>query len=391
MNSSLRIVHMLPALTKGGAERVALDLANASARAGHQVTMIAGWKVDEKVLRAHLDPGVSVVYITEKLSGKSQRYLAGLVWVLANRKWISVQDVLHLHLTQAAVLGSMLYTLRKLCRDAGPAIVETYHAVGMRIPDSLRSFHAWNCRRRDAIAVMALDPYWRKFIDSNPSLIAELIPNGVDAPIGPEPDCNVRSYLDSIGVPRSAKRIVGTVGQFRADRQPKTLMRILINVLKRTPKDVHVLMCGSGGELEIVRQLVAEAGLSDRFTLPGMVQEPRLAMSGMSLYLTLNVGPITGIAALEAAFCGVPIIALQLDPSAELTEADWIWSSADPDAVTQRAVTLLNDSRELLSVGLRQHSDAIVEYSVDTMYRRYIALYRQVLETRQTHSLASKE
>ena len=391
MSDVLSIVHMLPALTKGGAERVAVDLANASARAGHEVTLVAGWKVDEQVLRVRLNPGIRMIYMTETPGGKLQRYRAGLGWILANLSWLAGQDILHLHLTQAAVLGTILYTLRSLGWRKGPAIVETYHSVGMKIPERVRAFRAWNCRWRDAIAVMALDPYWRDFIARNPSLIAELIPNGVDAPVGAAPADDVRAYLNAVGVPRSARLIFGTVGQFRASRQPLTMARILIDVLKQTPDDVHALMCGSGTELESVRQLVSESGVSERFTLPGVVNEPHLAISGMSLYLTLNVGSITGIAALEAAFCGVPVIALQTNPSNEASEDDWIWSSSVPEALTQRTVMLLADPDERIRVGARQHGHAIAEYSVASMCRRYLALYRRVLEARRTTACVSKE
>ena len=36
----MNIVHVLPALTKGGGEKVAVDLANHAARTGHEVTML---------------------------------------------------------------------------------------------------------------------------------------------------------------------------------------------------------------------------------------------------------------------------------------------------------------------------------------------------------------
>lgn len=132
MTDVLRIVHMLPALTKGGAERVAVDLANASARAGHRVTLVVGWKVDELVLRVRLHPDIRVIYMTETPVGKLQRYRAGFGWLQANRAWLAAQDVLHLHLTHAAVLGTILYALRALSRAKIPAVTETYHSVGMK-------------------------------------------------------------------------------------------------------------------------------------------------------------------------------------------------------------------------------------------------------------------
>ena len=391
MSETLKIVHIIPALTKGGAERVAVDLANASARDGHSVTLVACWKFDEEVLRVQLDSEVQVVYITQFTSGRLLRYLAGLGWVLRNRRWLAAQDVLHLHLTQAAVLGTLFHALRSLGRDKGPAIIETYHAVGMKISQRMQTFHSWNCRRRDGIALMALDSYWRDFIVRNPKLVCELIPNGVDAPVGAEQSDSVRAYLDEIGVPQHATQIIGNVGQFRADRQPLTIARILIDVLKQTPDDVHALMCGSGSELEPVRKLVEAECLEKRFTLPGVVNEPRVAMSAMSLYLTINVGDITGIAALEAAFCGVPIVALQFDTNFKPVENDWIWSSAAPDAVSARIVALMVDHDQRRGIAAEQHAHAVAKYSVDGMKGRYITLYRRALEARSSFVSIKKE
>jgi glycosyltransferase involved in cell wall biosynthesis len=374
---------MIPALTKGGAERVAVDLANSSARDGHSVTLIVGWKVDENFLRVRLVPAVRVTYMNKFSRGKLRRYLVSMCWILKNYRWLATQDVLHVHLTMAAVLGTLLYGLRALSKGIRPAIVESYHAVGMNIPGLERAFHSWSLHWRDGIALIALDPYWRNFLDRNPSLVCELIPNGVDAPVGALPAANVRAYLNEIGVPHRATHIIGTVGQFRADRQPLTIARILIDVLKQTPDDVHALMCGAGSELEPIRALIKAEGLSTRFTLPGLVNDPRLAMSAMSLYLTINVGDTTGIAALEAAFCGVPVVALQFDPSHKPVDGDWIWSSAVPDAISCRILALLAAPEERAYIAAQQQAQAIAEYSVERMHSRYIDLYRRAHEASQ--------
>lgn len=382
MSAPLSIVQMIPALTKGGAERVAVDLANAGARAGHVVTVVAGWKVDEQVLRVRLDPAVRVKYMRETTGGRLQRYVAGFVWVLRNRQWLAEQDVVHVHLTQSSIFGTLIYSLRNWTEATKPAVIETYHSVGMKISDWARAFHAWNCCHRDGIAVMALDPYWRSFIARRPGCRAELIPNGVDAPVGAASPYQVRAYLDAIGVPSTANRIIGNVGQFRADRQPQIVARILIDVLKRTPENVHAMMCGSGPELDVVRALVANAGMVERFTLPGVVNDPRLAISAMHVFLTLNVGSITGVAALEAAFCCVPVVALQLDSTSNLTTEEWIWSSAAAEVVSERIKAMLDDSEGSAQVAARQHKHAISEHSIDEMFGKYLSLYRGVIAAR---------
>lgn len=383
MNTPLSIVHMLPALDKGGAERVVVDLANLGVAKGHEVSVLVGWKVDETLLRVRLNPAVNVIYMAESPGGKLGRYAFALFWVLRNLGWITRKDVLHLHLTQASLLGTVVYILRNATRKPKPAVVETYHSVGMKISDRLRAIHAWSSRHRDALVLMALDPYWRGFMARNPKLKVEFIPNGVDAPVGPATQEEVNAYLAQIGMPGTAKRIIGTVGGFRPSRRPETLARILIDVLKQTPDDVHALMCGRGTELDKVRALVEAEGMAHRFVLPGLVNEPRVAMSAMSVYLTVNVGEITGIAALEAAFCAVPVVAFQMVGSTESTNEDWIWSNAAPEAVADRIVALLAAPDERARIAEKQHAHVIAEYTAGSMHRKYIDLYRRAMGARR--------
>ena len=391
MTESLSIVHLIPALTKGGAERVAVDLANASARLGHEVTILVGWKVDEKILRVRIDPSISVIYMCETPGGRILSYVAALKWLWKHRKWLAEQQILHLHLTLAALLGTIIYSIR---RKERPVVIETYHSVGMPISQRLRSFHAWNCRRRDAVVLMANDAYWRDFKKKNQDIDIRFIPNGVDAPVGPATQEAVRVYLRRIGVPETAKRIIGTVGQFRSERRPQLMAQMFLDVLRDSPPDLHVLMCGSGPELDAVSAMVDAAGMSTRFTLPGVVNDPRLAMSAMSLYVTINVGEITGIAALEAMFCKVAVIAYQAESAVDslsdssftannkkqgAIDGQWIWSSPDPQAVVKKIKGFLESPKALEDVGSHQHNIVLSNYTVSGMIKRYIHLYQSTL------------
>ena len=73
----MNIVHVVPALTKGGAERVAVELANHAVGSGHKVTLLLGWSVDPLLLRKFLKVEVSVIYISK---GSTSRLDVTLSW-----------------------------------------------------------------------------------------------------------------------------------------------------------------------------------------------------------------------------------------------------------------------------------------------------------------------
>ena len=156
----MKIVHVVPALTKGGGERVAIDLANHAVDSGDQVSIIAGWPVESKLLLNAVNPKVSVCYVSQSKTSKIGRYFNLISWVIRNRFWLANQDILHCHLTYGSIFGTIVKILRN---GKQPSIIETYHAVGMPIPRLNRWLHALLAKYRDAIVLMAEDIFWCDF------------------------------------------------------------------------------------------------------------------------------------------------------------------------------------------------------------------------------------
>ena len=157
----MKIVHVVPALTKGGGERVAVELANNSVREGHTVTLIAGWSVDPMLLENEILPSVKVIHISSVSSSKIRRYVKMWTWLWRHRLWLAEQDILHCHLTYGAIFGTVVKVFRK---NMSPLVVETYHAVGMPISRMRRKFHSFLALQRDALVLMAEDGFWVDFL-----------------------------------------------------------------------------------------------------------------------------------------------------------------------------------------------------------------------------------
>ena len=77
----MKIAHVVPALTKGGGEKVAAELANHASRAGHKITMIVGWPVDPSLLRDKLLTDVKVVCVSKKLRSRTGRYFVLILYL----------------------------------------------------------------------------------------------------------------------------------------------------------------------------------------------------------------------------------------------------------------------------------------------------------------------
>ena len=137
---------------------------------------------------------------------------------------------------------------------------------------------------------------------------------------------------------------------------------------------------GDGPEIDRMKSLAAEHGLEGLVHLPGLVVNPRLAFSLIDLYVTLNVGTLTGIAALEAALTGCPVVAIQLSGEFQRRSEDWIWSSADPMETAGEIVRLLRSEQARRALAKNQSAHVRANHTTDVMAEAYYDLYRTARE-----------
>jgi len=377
----MKIAHVIPALTSGGAERVVVDLANAGIEAGHEMTVIAAVPAAPELVVRRLRPEVKRVYVGNRSVRDS--YLRLVPWLVRNRRWLFQQDIVHCHLTFGSLFGAVLQRMRSVLRSLGPAVVETYHAVGVAIPNLDRAVHARLMKGRDAIAFMAEDPYWRRYANARPAGAALTIPNGIAAPRRASEEA-VASYRQHAGIPPWAK-VIGTVSRLVPERRPQLLLLAFAEIARQLGPDVHMLIGGEGPERGALELMLRQLDIEEQVHMPGLVLDPAEPIGALDLFLTINVGPITGIAALEAVILGRPVIAVQLLDDYRMAPDDWIWSSSDPHAVAAEAVRLLKKDEAREALAKAQQAHAQVHHGVDRMADAYYALYREVLDKRSVN------
>jgi glycosyltransferase involved in cell wall biosynthesis len=377
--SPLKIIHVLPAFTKGGAEIVAVRLANWAADVGWEVAFVTAFPVDPSLLMNDLRPDIDVRHVASARDPKLLRYAKMLPWIAANRRWLFSADIVHCHLTFGSAFGTVLSGLRKLYRRRRPAILETYHAVGAPLPTGHGALHRWLARRQDGFVSMASDPTIAAFVRANPELPYKCIPNGIQLPVRLASQQEARAYRAALGIPDGVP-VVGTIGRLVPDRRPAELMAVFAQVARQR-RDVHFLIAGEGPERNAIEALARQFGFGDRLHMAGLVLGPAEPLSVMDLYVTLNVGRVTGVAGLEAAASGLPVVAIQTDRSHQMA-GDWIHSSADLHEVATEVTRLLGSANELRELGVRQKGHVERHHSLEAMTNAYREFYATLLADR---------
>jgi glycosyltransferase involved in cell wall biosynthesis len=372
----VRIAHIIPSLERGGAERVVVTLANEAARTNHDVTVITAGRNDDCALARELAPDVRHLSMSAGPTGRLSKYVRLVPFLLQQRALLRSMDIVHVHLLFGTAVGTILWTVGG---DSGPKIVETFHAAGMPLAAWKRRMTAINAHCRDAFVLMAEDPLLVDAIGAEHGSRVRIIPNGIDVPDSAS-EGEREALKRRLGVPASSP-LIGTVGRMVAEREPEKMLR-LFDYLQRQVPDAHFVIGGDGPLLSSVRAMARDMGLLSRLHLPGAVSKPLEQMKACDLYISINVGPLTGIAGLEAAATGTPVIALQARRDYQADSDDWIWSDFDPEQVAGRAVQLLDRPEERLSLGEAQRQGLIDRYSAEAMSEAYLHLYSELLAGR---------
>jgi glycosyltransferase involved in cell wall biosynthesis len=375
----MKILHFIPSLVRGGAERVAIELANDAARRGHQVAMVAAVRNSPELMPLPLRSDVELRYVHPR-GGVRGAQLRLIPWTIANRQWLFGQDVIHCHLWLGTQFGALLQKIRG--RRERPVIVETYHAVGMPIPRHHRALHALLLHGRDATAFMAEDPYWNRYRAARPGQLFRTIPNGVSAPrpVSPSGD------RAAAGIPHNAL-LVGSIGRLVNERRPDLLMQVFAGIAREIDR-AHLLLAGEGPERPALEARACASELQERVHMPGLVLDAAEPLGIIDLYVTVAVGSTVGVAALEAALSGLPVLAVQLLPEYRATGGDWIWSSADPAEVAGRAVELLREPAKLRALAERQRVHAGAHYTAEAMSDAQQRFYTDALARRHERFMA---
>ena len=377
----MRIIHVISALTKGGGERVAQELAEAGLRRGHQVTILAGWPTDPALLQDRISPGIDVRFVGQT---KFQAYLLTFFWILRNRDWLKRTDVLHSHLTFGAFFGVIArLVLRCLLKCNSISFVETYHAVGMKISPVVRDIHYRMMQFRDGVIMMATDPSWDSFFQKNPDIAWTLIRNGISVPESIEEPAACRAKLPIANLKPSTV-LIGSIGVLRPDRKPTLYIPLFVEVLKlMQDTDIQFVLGGDGTERAELERLVEQESIKGKFHLLGMVQNPAELYPAFDIYISVCVGNVGGLSIIEAAMCRTPIVGIQLLEMYEANEKDWIWTHSDLKALAAKIAELVSDKKNLAALAEEQERHAHENFSSNAMYSRYVDFYASLKRQRE--------
>lgn len=362
----MKILQVIPHLSKGGAEKVVVELSNSLVQLDHEVVVLVAQQVPKELNENFLDRRIRVKSISNSNTNKIRFYILLPIWILKNRSELNRFDVVHCHLTFGLIFGIMLHFLRIINFNFNFKLIGTNHAVGTGT-SGLSKVLSKNCSSFfDHFVLVAQDPEWRKYASRRDRGNIEVISNGISSDTASD-----RPDSKSLRAPF----YIGTISRLEKERKPWLFLDTFAQLNLIMKGRARFFLGGEGSEWDNLQKYSHELGIKPLLTMPGLVLSATDFLNGLDLYITLNVEETTGISGLEAVFQGIPVIGIQLTPGYQVKTTDWIWSSQNPANVAIKISELLKDLESLQDMRASQFKIASRLYSVGNMRDKYLKIY----------------
>ncbi len=184
----------------------------------------------------------------------------------------------------------------------------------------------------------------------------------------------------AFGLPQQVP-LLGSVARLNAGKRLDTAIRALAD-----SPDWHLVLAGQGPDEMSLRQLVVEKHLETRVYFTGELPPERIGdfLAALDVFVFPSQAETFGLAAVEAASAGVPVVAHDLPVLREVLAVDGKPAALFVDAAddrqfhgaVSRALTDAPLRAELIAAGRGLHA----RYSVARMVDEYEQLIRSVLE-----------
>lgn len=370
------ILQLLPRLDTGGAERVALEIAEAVQRAGHISLIVAE---DGPLTRAATRAGSEVIHlpVSTKNPFKIWRNTKKLKQIIKQKR----VDLVHAHSRAPAWSGF------KAAQQLGLPFVTTYHGT---YGETSRLKKRYNQVMVAGARVVAVSQFIAELIMSRYPIDSKkisVIHNGVDP---------LRFEMDAV----RGDRAVRLAKEWRIENgQPAILLpgrltgwkgqRLFIEALAQmqNKEAVGILIGSDQGRHGYTRELMKLAerlGVGGRVRLAGHVEDMPAALKLADIVVNCSTDPEAfGRTIIEAQAMGKIVVAADHGGARETIIPNVSGFLTPPGNAQALAMTfdaiLEGDMALRLAFGAHAREQVMAQFSLATMQARYLSLYQELL------------
>ena len=177
--------------------------------------------------------------------------------------------------------------------------------------------------------------------------------------------------------------VVGSVGRLSPEKGLKYLLRAMAKITRQEPR-ARLLLAGDGPERRSLERLATRLGLVDRVEFTGEVAHDQVpqTLARMNVFAMPSTWEGFGVAALEAAAMGLPVVASNVHGIPDVVEdgvTGILVPPKDVAALSQAILRLLRDPEERRRMGRAGREMVATRYSWADNVRQMEALYNSLI------------
>lgn len=373
--NKIKVLHITPLLTVGGAEKKLLYILRKLDRAvfsQHVIYSIPG-ALKEEVKREGVP--LKKVYPMSLLNPISLISIWRLYKYIRKHKI----DIVHCHLDVAYIMGTAAAAMARV-----PVIFSFQNIADEKVLSYYRIF-----RRIE----MTLSPLADMFLVESDDVMKvllswglrrekiEIIPNGVEIPANEEPSAESGEVIKrKLGIEGSV--VIGNMARLVDFKNHRLLLDSACKVIGLEP-NVKVLIIGDGPLREELERRTEQLGITRNVLFLGTVLDFEPYLQALDLFVLTSLTESTPLALLHALACGLPVVSTAVGdiPSIIRDGVDGILvPSDDVTALTKAMIQLINDQEQRKRIGHAGRQTAEQRFSVEAMMSKIAGVYLSISE-----------
>lgn len=215
---------------------------------------------------------------------------------------------------------------------------------------------------------------WLKVNNKNEKF--KIIQNGVNVDRFRNAQPYAKSEIDqSLSID---SKILCMVARFEEQKDHATVVR----AMKGLPKDVKLVLVGTGPLVENIKKLANELHIEDQIIYLGFRNDVDRILKSIDIAIVSSHWEGFGLVAVEAMSAGKPIIASDVDGLKEVVgQCGILFEKGNDDELRRAILSLINNTDYYKEMSV-QASDRAKVFTLDTMVDKTKQLYRDLLSTR---------
>jgi glycosyltransferase involved in cell wall biosynthesis len=208
-----------------------------------------------------------------------------------------------------------------------------------------------------------------------------LIENGVDLERFTT-NTSPEAIKESLGIKKEAL-VVGTIGALTKEKGHQYLLRAALKVIRIYPKAIFLLV-GDGAERPGLEKTASYLGIKESVIFAGMRKDVPEILSILNVFVLPSLNEGLPMALLEAQAAQIPVVATRVGAIPDVLQngvTGMLILSKDPQAIAEAIIMILSDKQ--LASGIAQKGFERVRdtFSAERMGGKYLSIYRELLSS----------